>query len=71
MARTLNKEKHLKLFRLLNPRPPEGGGSDLTPFSFLNNVLSLTGINAKFGKPFRTSMSRPYTVLSKIFLKTF
>ena len=56
----------------VNPRPP--GGSDSIsppPRFFVNNVLSVTCIDAKLGMPLRLSILHPYTKCWTIFSTLF
>ena len=48
-----------------------GGAYPPTPRFFLNNVHSVTDINAKLGIPFCISILRPHTKNWEIFLKIF
>ena len=58
---------------MINPRPPGGGGGGRTrpPRFFLNNFRCVTGIDAKLGIPFRTSILRPQTTVWKKSWKLF
>ena len=65
-----NASFHSKLNgKRINPRPP--GERIHHHRFFLNNVLRVTGIDAKLDILFRTSILRTLTKLCKLFLKTF
>ena len=56
----------------VNPRPPGGPDSiSPSPRFFVNNVLSVTCIDAKLGMPLRLWILRPYTKCWTIFSTLF
>ena len=69
----MNLEKGLQLheYGAHAPRPPGGGGRIGPNPVFLNNVRSVTGINAKLGVPLDTLILRPFTEFWTIFSKSF
>ena len=64
-------EKGLHEYGAHAPRPPGGGGRIGPNPVFLNNVRSVTGINAKLGVPLATLILRPFTKFWTIFSKSF